>query len=222
MAKSKAIVAQSGALPVRLLTRAECEKARRALMRRDPVFAAAIRGLGPCTIYDSRTHHPFVSLARALTSQQLSGKAAATIFNRVLDLVGGRAALTPAAVLAVDQQKLRDAGLSWSKISYIRDLSERVSDGRLVLDDLEHRPDADVIEAITAVKGFGVWSAEMFLMFRLNRPDIFPVGDLGIVKGTQKLLGMKSRPSPRTMLRAAERWRPYRSVAAWYLWRILD
>jgi len=216
------IAEQAGLLPVRPLTKAECEKARRVLMRRDPVLGAAIKQLGKCTIYDSRSHHPFVSLTSALTSQQLSGKAAATIFNRVVDLVGGRENLTPANVLAADQQKLRDAGLSWQKISYIRDLSERVSDGRLVLAELEDQPDAQVIEAITAVKGFGVWSAEMFLMFRLNRPDIFPVGDLGIVKGTQKLLGMKSRPSPRTMLRAAERWRPYRSVAAWYLWRILD
>jgi DNA-3-methyladenine glycosylase II len=188
-------------------------------MRRDPVLADAIRGLGPCTIHDSRTHHPFVSLTRALTSQQLSGKAAATIFARVVDLVGD---LTPDRVLTADQQKLRAAGLSWQKISYIRDLSERVRDGRLVLDDLEHQPDARVIESITAVKGFGVWSAEMFLMFRLGRPDIFPVGDLGIVKGTQKLLGMKSRPSVRTLLRTAEAWRPYRTVAAWYLWRILD
>jgi 3-methyladenine DNA glycosylase/8-oxoguanine DNA glycosylase len=91
-----------------------------------------------------------------------------------------------------------------------------------VLDDLEHQSDEDVETAITAVKGFGRWSAEMFLMFRLNRPDVFPVGDLGIVKGVQRLLGMKSRPSPRTMLRAAEAWRPYRTVAAWYLWRIGD
>jgi DNA-3-methyladenine glycosylase II len=221
-AAATSVAAQSGHPPVGVLTKEECARARRVLMRRDPVLAAAIRGLGPCTIYESRTHHPFASLVRALTSQQLSGKAAATIFNRVLDLVGGREALTPANVLDADQQKLRDAGLSWQKIGYIRDLSERVGDGRLALDDLEHRPDAEVIEAITAVKGFGVWSAEMFLMFRLNRPDIFPIGDLGIVKGTQKLLGMKARPSPRTMLRAAERWRPYRTVAAWYLWRILD
>jgi DNA-3-methyladenine glycosylase II len=191
-------------------------------MRRDPVLGSAIRTLGPCTIYDSRTHHPFVSLASALTSQQLSGKAAATFFKRVLDLVGGREHLTPDAVLALEPQRLRDAGLSWPKIGYIRDLSERVRDRRLVLDDLAHQPDAQVIEAITAVKGFGIWSAEMFLMFRLCRPDIFPVGDLGIVKGMQKLLGMKSRPSPRTMLRTAERWRPYRTVAAWYLWRTLD
>jgi DNA-3-methyladenine glycosylase II len=204
------------------LTEHECERARRALMRRDPKLAAVIRRAGKCRLFESRTHHPFISLVRALVSQQLSGKAASTIFGRVADLVGGERRLTPSNVLAADPQKLRDAGLSWQKISYIRDLSERVSDRRLVLADLEHRSDAEVIEAITAVKGFGVWSAEMFLMFRLNRPDIFPVGDLGIVKGVQHLLGMKSRPSARTMMRAAEAWRPYRSVAAWYLWRIHD
>jgi len=97
-----------------------------------------------------------------------------------------------------------------------------VSDGRLDLPALEHQPDEDVVIAITSVKGLGRWSAEMFLMFRLNRPDVFPVGDLGIVKGVQKLFGMKRRPAPRTMVRLAEPWRPYRSVAAWYLWRILE
>jgi DNA-3-methyladenine glycosylase II len=205
-----------------VLTERECDRARRVLMRRDPKLAALIRRVGKCRIHESRTHHPFVSLVRALVSQQLSGKAASRIFGRVAALVGGVDTLTPASVLAVDPARLREAGLSRQKISYIRDLSERVADGRLVLDDLEHQSDEDVEAAITAVKGFGRWSAEMFLMFRLNRPDVFPVGDLGIVKGVQRLLGMKSRPSPRTMLRAAEAWRPYRTVAAWYLWRIGD
>jgi DNA-3-methyladenine glycosylase II len=205
-----------------VLTERECDRARRVLMRRDPKLAALIRRVGKCRIYESRTHHPFVSLVRALVSQQLSGKAASTIFGRVAALVGGAETLTPASVLAIDPARLREAGLSRQKISYIRDLSERVADGRLVLDDLEHQSDEDVETAITAVKGFGRWSAEMFLMFRLNRPDVFPVGDLGIVKGVQRLLGMKSRPSPRTMLRTAEAWRPYRTVAAWYLWRIGD
>jgi DNA-3-methyladenine glycosylase II len=205
-----------------VLTERECARARRALMRRDPRLADVMRRIGPCRLFESRTHHPFVSLVRALVSQQLSGKAAATIFGRVEALAGGKDQLTPTAVLAADPAALRAAGLSRQKISYIRDLAERVSDGRLALDALEHLPDDEVIREITAVKGFGRWSAEMFLMFRLNRPDIFPVGDLGIVKGCQRLLGMKRRPSPRTMMRAAEAWRPYRSVAAWYLWRILE
>ena len=124
------------------------------------------------------------------------------------------------ALLSVDPLALRKAGVSRPKISYLRDLAERVADGRLDLAALETMNDLEVIQAITAVKGLGQWSAEMFLMFRLNRGDIFPVADLGIVRAVQKLLGMKRRPSIRTMERLAEAWRPYRSVAAWYLWRI--
>ena len=105
------------------------------------------------------------------------------------------------------------------KIAYLRDLAARVHDGRLDLPALEAASDDEVVIAITAVKGLGRWSAEMFLMFRLNRPDVFPVGDLGIVKGVQKLFGMKRRPAPRTMQRLAEPWRPYRTAASWYLWR---
>lgn len=204
------------------ITDADEQRIRRLLVRRDPRLAPLIKRVGRCRLSDSRTHHPFVSLVRALTSQQLSVKAAATIFARVVDLVGGPEGMTPANLLALDPARLRGAGLSGQKVSYVRDLSERVSDGRLNLDDLRNHPDAVVLEAITSVKGFGVWSAEMFLMFQLNRADIFPVGDLGIVKGTQRLLGMKKRPAATTMLRAAELWRPYRSVVAWYLWRLIE
>ena len=189
-------------------------------MRRDPKLGVLIRRIGRCRLPDSRSMSPFGSLVRAILAQQLSGKAADTIHTRVLALAGGRDAMTPAALLAIAPDALRAAGVSRPKISYLRDLAARVQDGRLNLDTLEERTDDDVIEAITAVRGLGRWSAEMFLMFRLNRPDVFPVADLGIVKGVQTLLGMKKRPKPRTMLRAAEMWRPYRSVAAWYLWRI--
>jgi DNA-3-methyladenine glycosylase II len=202
------------------LTEEEFERARRHLMRRDPRLGTLIKKVGRCRLPDSRAATPFASLVRAILSQQLSGKAADTIEGRVLALVGGRGGLSPAALLAVDPAALRAAGVSRPKISYLRDLAERVQEGRLDLDHLEHQADEAVIVAITEVKGLGRWSAEMFLMFRLNRPDVFPVADLGIVKGVQKLLGMKRRPKPRTMLRAAEVWRPYRSVAAWYLWRI--
>jgi DNA-3-methyladenine glycosylase II len=189
-------------------------------MRRDPRIAALIKRVGRCGLVDTRTSAPFASLVRAILAQQLSGKAAETIHRRVVALVDGAAGMTPAGSLAVDPAALRAAGVSYPKISYIRDLAEHVADGRLNLEALEGHADEDVITAITAVKGLGRWSAEMFLMFRLNRPDVFPVGDLGIVKGVQTLLGMKRRPKPSTMLRAAELWRPYRSVAAWYLWRI--
>jgi DNA-3-methyladenine glycosylase II len=206
----------------RALSPKDFERARRALMRRDPRLSALMKRVGPCLLPDARTRHPFAALVRAVISQQLSGKAAATIHDRVVALVGGMDGLNPASLLAADPVALRAAGLSRQKISYLRDLSAHVSDGRLDLAALEDQSDEEVIAAITAVKGFGRWSAEMFLMFRLNRPDVFPVDDLGIVKGVQKLFGMKSRPKPSTMARLAEPWRPYRSVAAWYLWRIHD
>jgi len=191
-------------------------------MRRDPRLAVVIKRAGPCLLPVARTRAPFASLVRAIMAQQLSGKAADTIHGRVLNLVGGAAGLSPASLLAVDPPALRAAGVSWPKVSYLRDLAERIADGRLDLESLEDQSDEEVIVAITAVKGLGRWSAEMFLMFRLNRPDVFPVADLGIVKGVQKLLGMKRRPKPRTMMRLAEQWRPYRSVASWYLWRLLE
>ena len=207
---------------MKALSAEEFAKARRSLMRRDPRLSAVMKRVGRCRLHESRTRHPFAALVRAVIAQQLSGKAAQTIHDRVVALVGGVEHLSPATLAAVDPVALRAAGLSHQKISYLLDLSAHVGDGRLDLDALEHLPDEDVITAITAVRGFGQWSAEMFLMFRLNRPDVFPVGDLGIVKGMQKLYGMKKRPTPRTMARLAEPWRPYRSVAAWYLWRILE
>lgn len=202
------------------MSAADLARARRYLMRRDPRLGAVIKRVGACQLGDGRTRAPYAALVRAIMWQQLSGRAAETIHGRVLAAIGGPDRLTPAALMALDDAALRGAGVSRPKIAYLRDLSARVHDGRLDLERLEAAPDEVVIEAITAVKGLGRWSAEMFLMFRLNRPDVFPVGDLGIVKGMQRLLGMKRRPKPSTMLRAAEAWRPYRSVAAWYLWRI--
>lgn len=195
-------------------------RARRILMRRDPALAAIIRRVGRCRLADGRAADPFASLVRVILSQQLSGKAADTIFGRVEALVGGRAGLTPANIRALEASALRAAGVSRPKTSYLYDLADRVAAGQLNLRALDGHPDEEVVTQIVAVKGLGRWSAEMFLMFRLNRPDIFPVGDLGIVKGMHKLLGTRRRPAARTMLRLAERWRPYRSVAAWYLWRI--
>ena len=204
----------------RALTEAEFDRARRALMRRDKRLGALIKRVGRCRLPDSRGHDPFAGLVRVILSQQLSGKAADTIFGRVVTLAGGLESLTPTKLRSVEVTALRGAGVSGPKARYLHDLADHALDGRLDLDALDGCPDAEVIAAITAVKGMGQWSAEMFLMFRLNRPDVFPVGDLGIVKGMQKLFGMKRVPAPRTMMRLAEPWRPYRSVAAWYLWRI--
>jgi DNA-3-methyladenine glycosylase II len=202
------------------MTTAEIERARRVLMRRDPRLGALIKRVGRCGLADHRDDDPFVGLIRVILSQQLSGKAADTIFGRVADLASGEDGLTPARVSALTEPALRAAGVSWAKVASLKDLADHVGDGRLDFDTLERLSDDDVADAVTAVKGLGRWSAEMFLMFRLNRPDVWPTGDLGIVKGVQKLLDMKRLPALRTLERAAKPWRPYRSVAAWYLWRI--
>jgi DNA-3-methyladenine glycosylase II len=205
----------------RAFTEADVVRARRILMRRDPQLAAVIKRVGRCALPDGRTRDPFAGLVRVIMSQQLSGKAASTIYGRV-EALAGSGGLTPAAVRALTAEALRAAGVSRPKITYLYDLADHVGDGRLDLHALDGHPDEEVIAKMTAVKGLGRWSAEMFLMFRLNRPDIFPVTDLGIVKGMQRLHGMKRRPAERTMIRLAERWRPYRSIAAWYVWRTLD
>lgn len=196
------------------------ERARRSLMRRDPRIGALIRRAGRCHLAEGRRADPFASLVRVILSQQLSVGAANTIHGRVVALAGGASALTPARLLSLDPASLRAVGVSGPKVTYLRDLAIRVADGRLDLPSLEWLSDDDVVEAITSVKGLGRWSADMFLIFRLNRPDVWPVGDLGIVKGVQKLFEMRRPPALRTLQRVAKPWRPYRSVAAWYLWRI--
>lgn len=206
----------------RALTEAEYARARRVLMRRDPRLAAVMKQVGRCCLPDSRADEPFAALVNVIMSQQLSGKAADTIYGRVHTLAVSHGGMTPAVMATLHADALRAAGVSRPKIKYLYDLAAHVGDGRLDLHGLDGHPDDEVLARITAVKGLGRWSAEMFLMFRLNRPDIFPVDDLGIVKGMQKLFGMKRRPKPRTMLRLAEPWRPYRSIAAWYLWRVIE
>lgn len=198
--------------------RATFERARRRLIAADPRLAEVIRRAGRQRP-DFTPREPLAALVRALVSQQLSTKAADTIHKRVLVLVPS---LTAQNLLRVSPADLRAAGLSGQKVSYLRDLAERVDDGRLDLHSLHRMSDDEVIEAIVAVKGFGRWSAQMFLMFCLHRPNVLPTGDLGIVKGMQIVLGMKRRPAVRTMERAAEAWQPYRSIACWYVWRSLE
>jgi len=218
---SKARSPDAGAL-ARRLTGDDVRRAQRALMRRDPALGALIKRVGPCGLVDPRPHDPFADLVRVILSQQLSTKAADTIFRRVAALADGVHDLTGARLLRVDADALRAAGVSRPKISYLHDLAARVGDGRLDLAAFDALPDEDVIASITAVKGLGRWSADMYLMFRLNRPDVLPVGDLGIVRGFQKLYGMRRPPAERTMVRLAERWRPWRSIGCWYLWRLHD
>ena len=169
------------------VTDADYARARRLLMRRDPVLGAAIKRIGPCGMAERQRTDHLTALVGAIVSQQLSTKAAATIFGRFVALFPDGAIPSAAAIAALDDAALRGVGLSGQKVGYLRDLCARIADGRLQLDELEALPDEEVIERLTAVKGFGRWTAEMFLMFRLHRPDVLPVGDLGIVNAVQRL-----------------------------------
>jgi DNA-3-methyladenine glycosylase II len=196
-------------------------KARRTLMRRDPVLASAIKQIGPCLMADRQRKDHLSALVGSIVSQQLSTKAAATIFGRFVALFPDHHIPNAPAIAALDDATLRSVGLSGQKVGYLRDLSARIIDGRLNLDELETLPDEQVIERLTAVKGFGRWTAEMFLMFRLHRPDILPIGDLGIQNAIQRLYKLRKRPNPKRMTQLGESWKPYRSVASWYLWQTL-
>jgi DNA-3-methyladenine glycosylase II len=195
--------------------------ARRALMRRDPVLAAIIRRHGPCALGAARDRFDhFSMLVRAIVFQQLSTKAATTIHDRLLALMPG--GTDPCTLAALTEAQLRGVGISRQKASYLRDLCEKVSAGAVPLDDVDAMPDEDVIAALTAVKGVGRWTAEMFLIFRLQRPDVLPVGDLGIITAVQRAYRLRKPPTPDRLRRIGEPWRPYRSIASWYLWRSLD
>ena len=196
-------------------------KARRYLMRRDPILGAAIAKIGACGMADRQRTDHLSALIGAIVSQQLSTKAAATIFGRFVALFPGARIPDAAAIAAHGDEVLRAVGLSGQKVSYLRDLSARIVDGRLQLDELESLPDEAVIDRLVAVKGFGRWTAEMFLMFRLHRPDVLPGGDLGIVVAVQRLYRLRKRPDAKRVLKIGEAWSPYRSVASWYLWQTL-
>jgi DNA-3-methyladenine glycosylase II len=197
------------------------EKARRVLMRRDPILAIAIKKIGPCRMADRQRKDHLSALVGAIVSQQLSTKAAATIFGRLVALFPDSHIPDAAAIAARSDAALRAAGLSGQKIGYLRDLSTQIAAGRLNLDELDSLPDETVIERLTAVKGFGRWTAEMFLMFRLHRPDVLPVGDLGILNAIQRLYRLRKRPNAKRVQKMGEAWKPYRSVASWYLWQTL-
>jgi len=196
-------------------------KARRLLMRRDPVLGAAIKQIGPCGMADRQRKDHLSALCGSIVSQQLSTKAAATIFGRLVALFPDGRIPDAEAIAAQSDEALRGVGLSKQKVSYLRDLSARIMDGRLQLDELESLPDDTVIERLTAVKGFGRWTAEMFLMFRLHRPDVLPAGDLGIGNAIHRLYRLRKKPDAQRVLKIGEAWRPYRSVASWYLWQTL-
>jgi DNA-3-methyladenine glycosylase II len=194
------------------------QDAERDLLK-DKYIAPLIKKWGHCTIIPIGKSLYFQNLVEAITNQQLSGKAASTIFGRVKDLCKGK--ISPEMILKLSETKLRGAGLSYAKIKYIKDLSSKVKSGELEINKLDKLTDEEVIKELVAVKGIGRWTAEMFLMFALARPDIFPVDDLGIQKGFEKVTGKKWDKVKSANI-AEKHWKPYRTIASWYLWRSLE
>ncbi len=195
------------------------------LRRCDPVLAQVIAQVGPKGLGDARAGRPsdhYGALLRAIVGQQLSTKAAASIFGRLTERFDGRTP-TPEEVLEDDPEEMRVAvGLSRAKASYLRSLAEHVLSGELELERLDELSDEEVIAELVAVKGLGVWTAHMFLMFHLQRPDVLPVGDLGIRKAIERAYELEELPGAEQMERIAQPWRPHRTLACRYLWRSLD
>ncbi len=190
------------------------------LRRCDSMLAEIMRAVGPCRFQPDRRNSAFHVLAQAIIAQQITGRAAASIERKLL-LALNRRRLSPADLLGASAAALRGAGLSRQKIAYLKDLAGKTRDG-LPLRSLGRLDDEAVIEALTAVKGIGRWTAEMYLIFRLGRPDVLPVHDYGIRKALQIAYRLKKLPDPVWMRRKAEPWRPYRTIACWYLWRSLE
>lgn len=189
------------------------------LKKSDPVMAAIIRRVGPFAL--QYREPSFETLVRSIVYQQLSGRVAGVIFAR-LHAAAGEERLTPAGIMKLRPERMRKLGLSAQKTCYIRELAKHTRKGSVVFEDLPDFDDAAVIEHLTRVKGIGVWTAQMFLMFALRRNDVLPVADLGIRSAMKKAYGLADLPKPAEMERIAASWKPYTSIACWYLWRSLD
>ena len=193
-------------------------KALNHLKNCDPVLRGIIERVGPFRMeYGPPEFH---SLAESILYQQLNGKAAATIFARFVALTGDP--VTPQGILKLSLEQLRGVGLSKQKSAYLRDLAEKTASGLLDFSKLADLPDEEVIAHLTQVKGIGIWTAQMFLMFTLRRPDVLPTGDYGVQAAIKKHYRKRKLPKPKNMEKIARRWAPYRSIACWYLWRSLD
>jgi len=188
------------------------------LKKSDPVLRAIIERVGPCRMEFGPAE--FSSLAEAIVYQQLNGKAAVTIFNRFVALAGEP--LTPNGILKLSDEQLRSVGLSKQKSAYLKDLAAKTAAGLLDFARLPDLPDEEVIKHLTQVKGIGVWTAHMFLIFSLRRPDVLPTGDYGVQMAIKKHYKKRKLPKPKDMEKIARAWAPYRSVACWYMWRSLD
>ncbi len=194
------------------------EDAEKFLLK-DKYIGPLVKKWGHCTIKPRFHRDYFESLCGDIVGQQLSGRVADVIFERFKKALGGR--ITPETVTKIDGQKLRDCGMSWGKVSFIKDLAEKTKKGELQTKKLRVLPDEEVVSELVAVKGIGRWTAEMFLMFSLARPDVFPVDDLGIKKGFEKVTGKKFDKKNSAVF-AEKNWSPYRTIASWYLWRSLE
>jgi len=193
--------------------------ARRHLLK-DPKLNPIIKRIGKCELHSFAPRDPFEALCMSIASQQLSTKAADTIFRRFCDLFPGRKP-TPERVLMLSDDEVRAVGFSRPKVTFIKDLASHVTYGRLDLKGLRKHPDDEVMRQLIAVKGIGRWTAEIFLMFRLGRPDILPADDLGLMNAVQRVYGLRKRPDAKRLRKIGEAWKPHRSVAAWYLWQSL-
>lgn len=198
------------------------DEAVRHLRAADPVLAKLIERAGPFALKLRELHDPFEALARNIVFQQLHGKAAEAIHARVLALFGG-GRLRPEDVLGAGDEVMRGAGLSAAKLAALRDLAARTLDGTVpTLARMRRMADEEIVERLTQVRGIGRWTVEMFLMFRLGRPDVLPVGDFAVRKGFALAYGLAESPKPKELTEYGERWRPYRSVASWYMWRAIE
>jgi DNA-3-methyladenine glycosylase II len=194
------------------------------LRQSDDTLARVIDERGPLDLdarVRGRPQDAYGALLRAIVGQQLSVKAARTIYERFTAIFGGKTP-TPEELLEVDADTLRSAGLSRAKANYVRSLGEHVISGELELDRLDELSDDEIMAELTAVKGLGEWTAHMFLLFHLGRPDVLPVGDLGVRRAVERLYGLEALPSVAELEALGERWRPYRSLASLYLWESLD
>ena len=198
------------------------EDAHRHLAATDPRFAALIKSSRRYNIKPALKLRPFDALAESIAYQQLSGKAAATIWGRVRALFPGKH-LDPQAVVDMPDEKLRAAGLSRSKVAALKDLAAKTIDGTVPTGRAVMKmTDEEIVERLITVRGIGRWTVEMLLLFDLGRPDVWPIHDYGVQKGFAKVFGKRKLPTPKQLLRLGEKWRPYRSAAAWYFWRALD
>lgn len=208
------------------LTTQRLLQAQVELAERDPQLGAAIAQLGACTLLPNSEGTHFEHLLRNIVYQQLSGSAAARIHERVRTQLSaqntGSSGIRPAAILTTDDDVLRSCGLSAAKVRAVKDLARHVDEDLLPLDRVHLMNDEDIIQALVAVRGIGPWTAQMFLMFRLGRPDVLPVLDLGVRKGAQKIYRLRSLPDASRLTRIARKWRPWASIASWYCWRALD